>query len=137
MIDTKPLPSLSADGWVYPTSMKCDYLLSHFFLSEYSRTYLHYGNISSFPWLLQNYKDDMPQLKEKTRETLETYFKRYFPAAEAQVEIKNEGGSKYGIHIYVSVTDSDGKEFSLGRVAEVLDAKILKVAYINNYGADE
>ncbi len=135
MIDDKPVPTLSSDGWVTNTQMKADYLISHFFLSEYSRTYLYHGDISSFPWLLQNNKDNAAKLKTDTQSTLSKYFGRYFPKAEVQVEVKQEEGSKYSITIVVIVTDVDGKEFSIGRLADVLDSKLVKVQKINNYGA--
>ena len=134
MIDDKPVPTLSSDGWVTNTVMKADYLLSHFFLSEYSRTYLYLGDISSFPWILQKYKDDIYGLEDNTRQTLKKYFGRYFPKAEVDVKIKKEEGSKYAIIVVVIVTDVGGREFSVGRLADVLDAKILKVQKINNTG---
>ncbi len=137
MDDSKPVPTLSSDGWVTSTSMKADYLLSYFFTSEYSSSYLSYGDISSFPWLLQNYKLDLAGLREETKVTLEKLYGRYFPSVEVQVATKLEEGSKYAITIVVIVTDVNGKEFSVGRVGEVLESKMVKVQKINNYGADE
>lgn len=136
MLDDKPVPSLSSDGWVTSTPMKADYLISHFFLSEYSRTYLYKGHIASFPWLLQNHKNDLSALKRAVEQTLKDYFGSYFPSATVEVTTKNEEGSKYAIIIYVSVTDVDGKEFSIGRLAQVVDAKIVRIQQINNYGVD-
>lgn len=134
MVDTRPVPSLSTDGWVRSTPMKCDYLISHFFLSERSRTYLYKDQISSLPWILQNNKDDINAITEQTQNTLEKYFGRYFPEVVVQVKHKLEDAGKYALMIYVSVVDHEGKEFSLGRLANVVNSKMIKVADLNNYG---
>ena len=47
------LPSLSTDGWVFATAEKADYLISHFFVAEYSQTQLYVSHVSSFPKIIQ------------------------------------------------------------------------------------
>ena len=93
MLDTKPVPTLSLDAWVNSTELKCDYLLSHFIVSEYSRTLVYYQKISSLPWLIQKYKNDMNGLENAVRNQLSRYFGKYFPKVEVQVQVKLEEGS--------------------------------------------
>ena len=131
-----PVPSLSTDGWVTDTAIKCDYLLSHFFLSEYSRSYVSYGNVASFPYLLQKNKDSMDNLENDTRNTLEKYFGAYFNSVNVEVFLKHIEGSKYSITIGLNVTDDNGKVFEISRVATLENAKIIKISNLNNYGTE-
>lgn len=135
MATNKPVPSLSSDGWVTSTSHQADYLISYFFTSQYSQTYLYHGQISSFPWILQTYKNDMFALKEQTKAALTRLFGNYFPKVEIEVGTKEEDDGKYSITIVIIVTDNEGKEFSVGRLADVLDAKIVKIQNLNNTGS--
>ena len=137
MLDTNPVPTLSLDAWVNSTELKCDYLLSHFIVSEYSRTLVYYQKISSLPWLIQKYKNDMNGLENAVRNQLSRYFGKYFPKVEVQVQVKLEEGSKYAIVMVVIVTDVDGKEFSLAKVADIVDSKVVHIAKLNNYGTAE
>ena len=132
-----PVPALSPDGWVTDTVIKCDYLLSHFFLSEYSSSYVSYGKVTSFPYILQKNKDSKTNLVDDTKSSLLEYFGRYFTKTEVDVKLREEDPSKYGIVISITVTDENGKEFSVAKIADILDAKILSVRDLNNYGTTE
>ena len=136
MLDSKPVPTLSGDGWVTSTPLKADYLMSYFFLSEYSRTYLYHGQIASFTYLLQQHKDDMSKLSYNTEQVLKRLFGAYFPKVDVEVTTKQLEGSKWAITLVVVVTDVEGKEFSVAKLADVLDSKLVKVQQLNNYGAD-
>ena len=96
-IDTKPMPSLSMDGWITSTSIKADYLISHFFVSEYSRTFLFEGEVASMPYLIQKHKNDILGLVRDVELTLKSYFGRYFPKAEVQVSSKEYEAGKYSL----------------------------------------
>ena len=133
-IDTKPMPSLSMDGWITSTSIKADYLISHFFVSEYSRTFLFEGEVASMPYLIQKHKNDILGLVRDVELTTKAYCGRYFPKAEVQVSSKEHEAGKYSLIIVVIVTDIEGKEFSVGRLVDVLDSKINKIAQLNNTG---
>ena len=54
---------------------------------------------------------------------------------EIEVGTKEEDDGKYSITIVIIVTDNEGKEFSVGRLADVLDAKIVKIQNLNNTGS--
>ena len=136
MADLTPVPSLSPDGWVTNTTMKADYLLSHFFTSERSQSPLFPEGVCSFPWLLQEYKTSMEITARETETALTNYFGKYFPTVEVEVKAEDEtaGSSRVALYIYVRIVDSDGKEFILAKLAEVADAKIVNILSLNNYG---
>ena len=133
-IDTKPMPSLSMDGWITSTSIKADYLISHFFVSEYSSTFLLKGEVASMPYLIQKHENVSVGLVRDVELTLKSYFGRYVPKAEVQVSSKEYEAGKYSLIIVVIVTDIEGKEFSVCRLVDVLDSKINKIAQLNNTG---
>ncbi len=136
MADNIPVPSLSTDGWVTNTVMKSDYLLSHFFTAERSQSPLFPKNVTSFAWILQEYRGDMVTTARETQLALTNYFGAYFPTAEVEVVAKDEtpGSTQVGLQIYVRVVDADNKEFILAKLAEIVDAKIVNILSINNYG---
>lgn len=136
MADITPVPSLSPDGWVTNTVMKADYLLSHFFMSEKSRSPLFPDGVSSFPWLIQKYQGDPSITARETEDTLRRYFGKYFPTVDAEVlaEAETEGSNRYQLKIYVRVVDADNKEFILSKLADVVDSKIANILSLNNYG---
>ena len=113
-----------------------DYLLSHFFLSEYSRAQVYRGGISSFVWILQKYQNNMEATERETESALLRYFGAYFTNVRVEVLVKEEtpGSSRMQIHMYVSFADEKGREYSLGKVIQTLDSKVIKIMEINNTG---
>ena len=130
------VPSLSLDGWVKTPPEMADYLLSHFFLSEYSRAQVYRGGISSFVWILQKYQNNMEATERETESALLRYFGAYFTNVRVEVLVKEEtpGSSRMQIHMYVSFNDEKGREYSLGKVIQTLDSKVIKIMEINNTG---
>lgn len=130
-----PLPSLSPDGWVKDTPNKTDYLLSHFFLAEYSQSFLYKGNISSLPFLLQKNSDDF-NLAKDVESTLQTYFGRYFSNVVVQSKCTTDATDtvKKSLQIFIEFDDLDGTRFSVGKVADIINSKINRVIQLNNYG---
>jgi hypothetical protein len=128
------IPALSQDGWVTSTAQKADYLISHFFLSEYSQSLLYAGNVASFQWIIQNNQGDMLKTNSTLRETLRIYFSRYFSevVVESNYVETPENSGRVRITLYVSFKDHEGKEFVLSRLVEILDTKIEKVLKLNN-----
>lgn len=128
------MPSLSSKGWVYSTAEKADYLISHFFVSEYSQSLIYNGNVASFPWIIQKNQSDMLGVVRDLEITLELYFGRYFNNVVVQASYQevppNSGVVR--IDLYVSFYDEENKQFSLSRVVEVVDSKIEKILEINN-----
>ena len=134
MTSLATMPSLSEDGWVTDSVKVADYLLSHFFLSEYSQTYIYHQQVSSLPWILQVTQGDMSATIDKTRRTLSEYFSRYFNNVEVEVldVTSEETPSKAAISIYIKFTDKEGKEHVFGKFLEMADLTITKIVNINN-----
>ncbi len=133
---TKPLffPALDEGGWVTSDSKVGDYIFSHFFVSDYSQSQIYHGQISSLPWILQTYQNDIRQAIATVESTLRVYFERYFSnvVVEASQIDSTENPGQVIMSIYVSYTDRDGKTVVLGKSLNVMDSKILKIKTINN-----
>jgi hypothetical protein len=127
-------PSLSEDSWVSSPLKKADYLFSTFFVADYSQTYLYKGRVSSFPYILQSTLGNVSETCAVTRETLLTYFTRFFNNVVVEVEeVPNlEAPSKAQISIYVRFTDIDKKEHVLGKMLQYQDTIISKIITMNN-----
>lgn len=128
------LPSLSEDGWVDDSSKIADLLFSYFFISDYSQTYCYKDKVSSLPWILQKCQGDMEKTSDLTREVLARLFSAYFTNVEAQVSVSNDINkpTEITLNIYVNFTDSDGKNYTLGKLLEVANLTINKIIAINN-----
>lgn len=128
------IPALSQDGWVTSTAQKADYMISHFFLSEYSQSLLYTGNVASFQWIIQDNQGDMLKTNTVLRETLRVYFSRYFSevVVESSYAEIPENSGRVRINLYVSFKDHEGKEFVLSRLVDILDTKIERVLKLNN-----
>jgi len=132
--DTFKCPTLSEDGWVSSPMKICDYLLSWFFLSDYSQSYIYHKSISSLPWILLETQKDINQTVTLTQQTLYLYFSRYFDKVLVEVsEVPNiEEPSKGQISIYIKFTDKNGKEHVVGKMLHIVDTTIEKIISIIN-----
>lgn len=130
------VPSLSEDSWASGSIKVADILLSHFFLSDYSQTYLYPGMVSSLPWILQETQKDMPRTLSLTQSTLSNYFNKHFNNVVVEVsEVENKTNpSKAQISLYIRFTDSENKDYVMGKLLEIADTKITKIINQNNYG---
>ena len=128
------LPTLSDDGWVNASIKTADYLLSSFFISDFSQTYIYHGNVSSLPYIIQANQGDILKTCGETRNVLETYFSRYFNNVVVEVtEVPNkEDPTAVGLGIYIKFTDTDNKEHILGKILEIANTSIKKIIDINN-----
>lgn len=132
----KLLPTLSSDDWVEGTEKKADYLLAHFFESDYSQTSLYLGRISSLSWVIQEGNNDMNRTLSLLRATINDYLSRYFESVETEVSINqdNQPSSYVFLNLYIGFTDSDGNEYTLSRLLKLLDGKLNQVIKNNNQG---
>lgn len=128
------VPTLSEDGWVKSTEERADYLFSHFFVAEYSQTFLYTSQVASFPYIIQKNQGRPDEAAEELKNTLTIYFSRYFNSVESEVsyeEVPPKSG-KVRINLYLSFKDETGKEFKLARAADILNSKLVKVLDIVN-----
>ena len=131
-------PTLDTDGWV-DSPIKCaDYLLSHFFLSDYSQTAHFPGLVASFAWILQRYQGDYSRILEETQSTLSAHFEKQFSNVEVQVsDIPNPDSiNQKQLSLYVVFTDTTGTEYNLARIVQYADnLKVTNIIAVNNTGA--
>lgn len=131
------VPTLSRAGWSKSPQEKVDYLLSDFFTSEYSQSYLFGGSITSLTYLIQRFQGDIPSLIDSMRDKLNSYFECYFDAAV--VDITSDYNSPTNttgnitLKIYIQVTENN-KVYSVGKIVETSDGKIKKIVSLNNTG---
>lgn len=136
MANKKFYPSLSEDGWVNNSVKIADKLLSDFFISDFSQTYLYSGAVSSFPWIIQNKQGNITETAALVQSTLNVYFSRYFNnvVVESQDQTSADSPSKGQITLYVKFTDDDGIEYVVGKLLEIADMNITKIINLNNNG---
>lgn len=104
------VPSLSAeDGWVSTPARMVDYLMVHFLESDYSQTYLFFGEVSSLAKIVQETQGDMVGFVTRCQNQLMTYFSRYFENVIVEVTDVTVGDlSARTFSLYISYTDHDG-----------------------------
>ena len=129
-------PSLSQDGWVNNSIRIADKILSDFFLSDYSQSYVYVGAVSSFAWIIQNQQGDIPNTASLMQKTLNIYFSKYFNnvVIESSEQVNLDSPSKGEITLYIKFTDSEGNEYVLGKLLEIADMTLTKIINLNNNG---
>lgn len=104
---TIPYPCLDT-GYLYDPGKKLDRIMSDFYESEWSQSYLFAGSISSFPYILQNYQDDPQTVANKTRDSLTRLVGKYFDSCEVQTgEIEGESSTSYDLRLYLTAKQGD------------------------------
>ncbi len=129
-------PSLDTDGWVETTVKTADYLLSHFFLSDYSQT-AHFPNtVASFAWILQRYMGESERIKEETQNVLSAYFSKQFSDVEVQVTELTTPDSinQQQLTLFLQFTDQDGITHNLSRLIKYSGLKVNEVIAVINQG---
>lgn len=135
-METRVVPSLSDDGWVVSSALRANYLLTHFFLSEYSQTAFYSGNVASLPYIIQQNQGDATNTATAIRATLASYFTQYFNNVDTQVDFITDpvNNDKIQIRIYMSFTDADSITYNLAKVVNVENSKVSGFANLNNNG---
>lgn len=130
------VPTLSKAGWSKGIAERVDYLLSDFFTSEYSQSYLFQGSISSLTYLIQRYQGNVSSLTEATRVMLQSYFNSYFESV--LIDVTSDAGTVdnesnlVSLSIYCQITEN-GKQYSVARLVQSIDSKLQKIVDLNNY----
>ena len=130
-------PVLGPLGWTNSTLLTLDHLMSDFFIAEFSQTSLFYGQITSFPYLLQKYRDDPTGLTRATQESLLNYFRHYFNNVVVECSLLNPETveNNLSMSIYAEVTDATNRSYTVARMDEIIDGKFNRLVNINNTGA--
>jgi len=132
------VPALSEDGWVDYPAKQADYIFGHFFLSDYSQTYLYKNQVSSFAQVMQEHQGDVSKIARQLESTLRIYFLRYFSKVEVECDAIQDpdNPNKFIVRIYLTYTGTDGIEHNLGKMVNVLNSKIESVIALSNYGTN-
>lgn len=134
--DIRYVPTLSEDAWVSDAKQKADYLMAHFFLSDYSQTQLYVGKVSSLPWVIQSTQGNMMQTVLQLQQTLETYFGRYFDNVVVDVVDQTPTDSSSAeIVLYIAFTDPEtGATHTVNEVLRERNGIFSRIASISNTG---
>jgi len=130
-------PSIDTDGWVNTPVKVADYLLSHFFLSDYSQTHHFKGEVASFAWILTNNQGSLEKTQEETQRVLSAHFSKQFSEVDIQVsEVPTTASiNKKQLGIYLVFTDKEGVEHNLARIfAFTENLKFREIISVNNIG---
>lgn len=128
-------PALDTDGWVDTPTKVADYLISQFFLSDYSQTANFVGGVASFVKILQQFQGDISGICNETQMTLSKYFSKYFNSVEVEVTGLDKPNSinVTNLTLWLVFTDSEGVQYNLNRIITYSGLKIIDiVATINN-----
>jgi hypothetical protein len=129
-------PTLSEDGWVVDSSVIVDYMFSHFFLSDYSQSQLYTGHITSFSWILQEHRGNMLEIIASLTQSLNTYFRRYFPYVDLEIteSTKDSNSNNAAITLFLKIVDNEGKAVNLGRLVNLMNSKLNSIVKLSNDG---
>lgn len=128
-------PTLSPQGWVTDVNNKADVLLSWFYESMYSQSYVYGNKVSSLQYLLQKYGNNITIFIQKLQDALELYLGRYYDVATATVtsdstDITNLGTTSI-VRIHCSVMEG-GITYSMGGLLTVANSKITSISKLIN-----
>ncbi len=129
------VPTLSTSGWVGEISEKADRLTSYYFVSEHSQTNLYRDAVTSLPYQIQQFGHDEFELRQGVQGALSQYLNNYFDSVEVSADTSRpnpEDPNRITLTVSIIVTQ-DGVQYSLGRLIEVVNSKILNIIDINNY----
>lgn len=133
-----PVPTLSTQGFVYDQAGKIDYLLSHFFLSDYNQTYLYPGTVSSLPEIIQKNGGEVNGVIHDLTRKLKDYLGRYYDSIDLDIYSPNNNdadvSTKAELVISLSVVDGN-KSTEFTRLLRTTNSKMSEIIRINNDGA--
>lgn len=130
------IPTLSTAGFVTDIPSMIDRMFSYYLTSDYSQSNLFQGRVLSLQKQIQAYQHDDIALTNKVREELEGYFGSVADAVTVRVSTDQpnpDDPSRINITLSAMIV-KEGKSYSLGRLIETQDSKILKIIQLNNEG---
>lgn len=129
------VPTLTASGWVNSIAESVDYLLSYYFTTYKSQSYIHKDYINSLQYTIEKYGNNEFNLVDRIKSDLETMLNRYFVVTNIDVTIKNTGDNnsseRYELYISINIY-RDGIHHSVGYLTTLVDSKLLKFVRLNN-----
>lgn len=133
-----PVPTLSTYGFVADQASKIDYLLSHFFLSDYNQTFLYPGYVYSLPEIIQKNGGEVDGVTSDLTRKLKDYLGRYYLQVELDIHPANGQGtdasSRIELIISMNLVD-EGKNAQFVRLLRADNSRMSEISKYNNEGA--
>ena len=130
------VPTLTLSGFVSDVPTMIDHMFSYYLTSDYSQSNVFHGKIVSLQKQIQQYQHDEVDLERNIREQLEAYFRSV--ADDVTIDVSTTVPNPTDpnrINITLSaILIKDGKSYSVGRLVETQDSKIIKIITLNNEG---
>lgn len=130
------VPTLSLSGFVQDLPTMIDYMFSYYLTSDYSQSNLFRGQVVSLQKQIQQYQHSDIELTRRIREELEGYFNSVVDDANIEVSTDRpvpEDPNRINISLS-AILIKDGKQYSVGRLIQTQDSKILDIIKLNNEG---
>lgn len=135
MSTIKPLASLSAKGYIYSIVEKTDRLMAIFFASDTHQDYIYEGSISNLSIILQESGNDILQVRERLRSTLERFMGNHYDTVVVMVLDDTETNFSSRINITISITvTEEGERYDVANLLTLIDGKFEKITKLNNTG---
>ena len=134
MVASILFPSLSSHGWTDSPVITGDMLMAHFFVAEYSQSYIYRGYVASWPYIVQNNTENLETYASELKKALEVYFSRYFNSVvvDAAVITDPTDNNQQAISLYLEYVDYAGQKQILSKLASFIDGKFAKLTSMNN-----
>jgi hypothetical protein len=124
------LPTLSSRGNIRSTLEIIDALLSYFFLSMASQSYLDRGNVKSVQYIVAKYGDDELMFVNHMRESLTQLFNSQFKKVTVEVRVDDKKPGHY--YIDITVIDKRGKKHRLNELVRRIDSMFQRITTAAN-----
>lgn len=134
MVQKAMLPTLTASGWVSNIAEKADSAMAYYFTSDFSQSNIWAGQITSLPYEVQLNNSNPQELRLAIEADMKTYLGRYFDTVTCNVSTDlpaADDPTRINVTLDVIVTEG-GINYSLGRLIQTVNGKIVSVANINN-----
>lgn len=135
-MELQPVAVLGIEGWITTPTEKMDNLFMHFVESNYSQTVTCLGQVYSFQYILNQFRDNPNGLVNEIKTKMSLYFSGYFKEVEITVDtiIDPLKQDTLILRIFLEVEDEYGKVFNLAKVSSNVNSKTIRWANMNNYG---
>lgn len=110
----RPIPTLSAAGWVDDIAEKMALLFAHALVADYSQSNLYSGSVTSLQHIAANHPDSPEEHATALQGKLRDYYRRYFDTVEVDVTITDDDTTRYTMELVINVTDN-GTVYSLAK----------------------
>lgn len=110
-----------------------DYLLSCYFKSLNSQSYIYSGNIKSLVWDLAKANNNINELQTRVQQSVESLFRPYFDVVAVSIVVKEDPieVNSLTLGITIQVTD-ENKNYDIGYQLLLKNSIVQNVMKINN-----